>query len=147
MYTFTKDPLDTKRKDNIIELLNSIYGGEITIVTQKKDLITEFNWDNAIEYIKEKGISKYDSLINVTSFTINNIPQNMIDIKYDTDKLEDKLTENEYYIGPKLSQFNLDTLKFPEHGPTAFTKGYGFTDPTNDDAGIYGSMIITLVEK
>jgi hypothetical protein len=43
--------------------------------------------------------------------------------------------------------FNLNTLKFPISGSDVFTKGYGFTDVANDAAGLFGLMVITLVEK
>lgn len=137
VYTFTREPLDEIRKNKMIELLKSIYGGEITVVTDLSELIDPIkqgNWFNAQEYIEAKSI--YGDLTCITEFQINNVPE-MLKTNMD----DAKLTTQERAIGNSdvLNNFNLNTLSLPIIEGSEFSRGWGF----------WGSNVaaITLVEK
>ncbi len=139
VYVFSKDPLDSTRISNMVELLKSLYGGEINIITSKEEsYLGGFYWEETIKYILEKSINVpyYTQLINVTSFVINN--SSFLEGKID----DEKLTIEEHRIKNELHNFKLDTLSVPDiRGGTnpEFSRGWGFFSP--------GIAIITLVEK
>ncbi len=139
VYVFSKNPLDEKRKNNMVRLLKSLYEGEITIETNRDEsYFGGYFWNEAIRYIDDKSINVpyYNELINVTSFVINNTV-----IFYD--EMNDmKLTEEEHKINNQLNNFNLDTLSVPDirgGRDSSFSRGWGFQSQ--------GVAVITLVEK
>jgi hypothetical protein len=143
IYVFTRDPLDTERKDNMINLLKSLYEGEITVVTNLSD--PSYNpaiWGLAIEFIERKSVNvkEYLKLKNVTSFIINKIPDGLY-----PDMNDGKLTHEEYAIGNILNNYNLNTLRHPD------VRGSGTQDEEDDSRGLgfweENYAIVTLVEK
>ena len=137
VYTFTREPLDEIRKNKMIELLKSIYGGEIIVFTdllELSDPIKQGIWFNAQEYINAKLI--YGDLTYITEFQINNVPEIL-----KTDMDDGKLTTQEHAIGSSnvLNNFNLNTLSLPVIKGNAFSRGWGFWGPN--------VAAVTLVEK
>ncbi len=137
VYTFTREPLDEIRKNKMIELLKSIYGGEIIVFTDLSELsdpIKQGIWFNAIEYIKAKLI--YDDLTYITEFQIDNVPEIL-----KTDMNDSKLTAQEHAIGTSdiLNKFDLNSLSLPVIKGDDFSRGWGF----------WGSNVgaVTLIEK
>lgn len=128
VYVFSKNPLDESIKNKMVNLLQSLYGGEITIVVDKeKSLYGEYIWDEAVRYIDDKSnnIPYYKTLKNVTSFVINNIPSNF------TNGMDDeKLTIEEHRIKNCLNLFELNTLSVPDINggklDPDFSRGWGF---------------------
>ena len=139
VYVFSKDPLDPTRISYMVELLKSLYGGEINIITSKEEsFYGGYLWEEAVRYISNKSVNipYYTQLINVTSFVINN--SSFLEGKID----DEKLTIEEHKIKNELHKFNLDTLSVPDiRGgiDPDFSRGWGFQSP--------GIAIITLVEK
>jgi hypothetical protein len=137
VYTFTREPLDEIRKNKMIELLKSIYGGEIIVLTDLSELsdpIKQGNWFNAQEYIEAKSI--YGDLTYITEFQIDNVPKIL-----KTDMDDSKLTAQEHAIGSSdiLNRFDLNTLSLPVIKGNAFSRGWGFWGPS--------VAAVTLVEK
>ncbi len=123
VYTFTSEPLDEIRKQKMIELLKSIYGGDITVFTNLSELTDPTKlgtWFNAQEYIESKSI--YENLKNITEFQINNVPEILKNNMND-----EKLTRLEYEIKNRISDFELNTLSVPIiEGKNIFSRGWGF---------------------
>jgi hypothetical protein len=135
VYVFSKEPLDQIREYNIINLLKSLYGGEIGIdITGKQEYLShQYVWNVAIDYIKYKG--GYPTLKYITAFLIINVPSTLT-----TGKMNDaKLLAEENRIISKLNNFNLITLDHPHQGGNDFSRGWGFSGD--------GIAVVTLVEK
>ena len=139
VYVFSKYTLDTTRISYMVELLKSLYGGEIDIIRSKEESYLEgFYWKEAVRYISNKSVNVpyYTQLINVTSFVINN--SSFLEGKID----DETLTIEEHRINNELYKFNLVTLSVPDIKSginPEFSRGWGFFSP--------GIAIITLVEK
>jgi hypothetical protein len=141
VYVFSKNELDEERKNNMVKLLTSLYDGDINIVTDiSNSPMGGYYWGEAVRYIDDKSnnISYYKNLTHVTSFVINNVPDELT-----SGSMNDaKLSHEEHKINNQLNNFNLNTISVPDiRGglDNSFSRGWGFQS--------YGLALITLVEN